>query len=72
VPAFIVPNIETTGFAEGTTEAKALGLDALSHIDSPAHEVLPLLDAFVAAFESWVVTQLRPRASSQRGNPTGR
>ncbi|GAA3745602.1 helicase-related protein [Micromonospora maritima] len=57
VPAFVVPAVATTGFAAGTAEAEALGLDHLARIDTHPVEVLPSLDAFVAAFEVWVQQQ---------------
>lgn len=57
VPAFVVPAIETTGFSKETEEYRALDLDWLSHIDDDPDPVLATLDAFVAAFEAWVVGQ---------------
>lgn len=57
VPAFVVPGVETTGFDEGTEEARALRLDELSRTDSAPDEVLPALDAFVRAFSVWVSGQ---------------
>jgi hypothetical protein len=54
VPAFVVPTVETTGLADGSEEARALRLDQLARIDSVPGEVLPALDAFVAAFSDWV------------------
>lgn len=57
VPAFVVPSVETIGFAPDSVEAQALSLDRLSRLDSAPGEVLPLLDAFVGAFSEWVVGQ---------------
>ena len=57
VPAFVVPAVETTGFEPNTAEAEALRLDNLARIDTHPDEVLPMLDAFVAAFEVWVKEQ---------------
>jgi hypothetical protein len=54
VPAFVVPRVETTGFEANAEEARALGLDHLSRIDTAPDEVLPSLDAFVRAFSTWV------------------
>lgn len=57
VPAFVVPAVETTGFKQGTEEAKALGLDALSRIDTTPDEVFLTLDAFARAFSAWASDQ---------------
>ncbi|OBH24990.1 helicase [Mycobacterium sp. E1715] len=57
VPAFVVPAVETTGFDEGSEEARALRLAVLCRIDSAPEEVLPALDAFVRQFSSWVSRQ---------------
>ncbi|MBF6348998.1 helicase [Nocardia flavorosea] len=57
LPSFIVPSVETTGFDADTEEARALRLDVLSRIDSDPDAVLRLLDAFVAAFSTWVAVQ---------------
>ncbi|GGN34637.1 hypothetical protein FHR83_005964 [Actinoplanes campanulatus] len=57
VPAFVVPAVETTGFAQGTIEAAALRLDNLARVDTHPDEVLPMLDAFVGAFSNWVGEQ---------------
>jgi hypothetical protein len=57
LPSFIVPSVETTGFDPDTEEARALRLDVLSRIDSEPDSVLPLLDAFVAVFSTWVSIQ---------------
>lgn len=57
VPSFVVPDIETTGFAESTTEAKALRLDHLSDLDSSPSEVLASLNAFVDAFARSVAAE---------------
>jgi hypothetical protein len=59
LPAFVVPAIETTGFAEGTAEAGALSLAHLLRIDSAPEPVLRSLDAFVDAFAEWVDEQRR-------------
>ncbi len=57
VPAFVVPDVKTTGFPEDREESRALLLEALSRIDSVPEEVLPTLDAFVRAFSTWVSQQ---------------
>ncbi|MFD0637877.1 helicase-related protein [Catenulispora yoronensis] len=57
VPAFVVPAIETTGFAADSKAAEALRLDNLARIDSQPDEVLELLDVFVGAFADWVSGQ---------------
>lgn len=58
VPAFIVPAVETTGFEEGTDEAKSLELQHLETIDKNPNEVLGSLEAFVRAFADWSDEQL--------------
>lgn len=58
VPAFVVPTVETTGFREGTLEAKALRLEHLLQIDSDPDVVLRSLDAFVDAFSTWASEQM--------------
>ncbi|MFC0862215.1 helicase-related protein [Sphaerimonospora cavernae] len=57
VPAFVVPAIETTGFAEGTAEADSLKLAHLMRMDQDPESVLRSLDAFVDAFADWVDKQ---------------
>lgn len=57
VPSFVVPAIETTGFDESTTEARALRLNHLSRLDSSPVEVLASLDSFVDAFAGWVASE---------------
>ncbi|KUL38297.1 helicase-related protein [Streptomyces regalis] len=63
VPAFVVPAVETTGFDEGTTEAKSLELKHLQEIDPAPDAVLRSLDAFVDAFADWA-SQQRERAET--------
>lgn len=63
VPHFVVPDVETTGFAGSSIEAKALRLDHLATLDSNPDEVLASLHAFVEAFEAWVSEQ-EPRVSA--------
>ncbi|WP_433871235.1 helicase-related protein [Saccharopolyspora sp. CA-218241] len=58
VPAFIVPAVETTGFDEGTAEARALELRHLALIDEKGPEVLASLHAFVDAFSEWSSRQM--------------
>lgn len=58
VPAFIVPAVETTGFDEGTAEAKSLELKHLQQLDTDPDAVLRSLDAFVDAFAGWATRQL--------------
>lgn len=58
VPAFVVPAVETTGFKEGTDEAKSLELRHLETIDTNPTEVLALLDTFVGAFADWSDEQM--------------
>jgi hypothetical protein len=57
VPAFVVPAVETTGFADGSEEAHSLSLDVLSRLDTAPADVLPTLDAFLGAFSDWVELQ---------------
>ncbi|UGT42004.1 hypothetical protein LTV02_00800 [Nocardia yamanashiensis] len=57
VPSFVVPNVETTGFAANTEEARALRLSELASIDSSPERVLSALDAFVESFSAWVSEQ---------------
>ncbi|MFC9614383.1 helicase-related protein [Streptomyces sp. NPDC056938] len=59
VPAFVVPAVETTGFDEGTAEAKALELGQLQQIDKEPEAVLRSLDAFVEAFAGWASQQMQ-------------
>lgn len=63
VPHFVVPDVETTGFAEGTIEADALRLDHLATLDASPDEALASLSAFVRAFRSWVAEQV-PRTAT--------
>ncbi|WP_433471438.1 helicase-related protein [Saccharomonospora azurea] len=58
VPAFVVPAVETTGFREGTIEARALELRFLARIEENGPEVLASLRAFVAAFAEWSREQM--------------
>jgi hypothetical protein len=58
VPAFVVPAVETTGFDEGTAEAKSLELAHLEKIDTDPSAVLQTLDAFVDAFADWADQQM--------------
>ncbi|MBT2393422.1 helicase [Streptomyces sp. ISL-1] len=58
VPAFVVPAVETTGFDEGTAEAKALELGHLQQIDKDREAVVRSLDAFVEAFAGWASRQM--------------
>jgi hypothetical protein len=57
VPAFVVPAIETVAFDPAATEAQALRLDFLAAVDSRTSEVTEALEAFVAAYETWVDEQ---------------
>lgn len=57
LPAFVVPNVETTGFESGTEESRALRLDELALIDTAPDQVLKALDAFIRAFSEWVSSQ---------------
>ncbi|MFR9767209.1 helicase-related protein [Nocardia sp. SC052] len=57
VPSFVIPQVETTGFAVDSPEANALRLKELALLDTEPLRVLSSLDAFVAAFASWVSTQ---------------
>ncbi|WP_214326314.1 helicase-related protein [Nonomuraea sediminis] len=57
VPAFVVPAVETTGFAKGTPEAESLELAHLMRLDSDPEPVLRSLDAFADAFAEWVDEQ---------------
>ncbi|WP_326662794.1 helicase-related protein [Streptomyces sp. NBC_00385] len=57
VPAYVVPAVETTGFASQSEAAKALRLDLLQRIDTNPTEVLSTLDVFVKSFSSWVTEQ---------------
>ncbi|WP_092807450.1 helicase-related protein [Rhodococcus globerulus] len=61
VPAFVVPDVETTGFDEGTPEFTSLKLKHLQKIDENPDAVLSSLDAFVDAFDDWSSKQ-RERA----------
>ena len=56
-PSFIVPAVETTGFAPDTPQARALDLHRLTELSAAPQQVLPSLDAFVDAFASWVGEQ---------------
>ncbi|MGW5879995.1 helicase-related protein [Nocardiopsis terrae] len=62
VPAFVVPAVETTGFDEGTAEARSLDLEHLQRLDTDPDAVLRSLDAFVDAFAGWAGDQ-RDRAA---------
>jgi hypothetical protein len=57
VPSFVVPAVETTGFASGSEAAEALLLENLSRIDMDPDEVVQMLDRFVEAFSGWVSDQ---------------
>ncbi|WP_228791813.1 helicase-related protein [Nocardia puris] len=57
VPAFVVPAVETTGFAEGSAEAQALDLKYLTTISESPDTVLASLQAFVEAFVRWTIQQ---------------
>ncbi|MFD3694566.1 helicase-related protein [Streptomyces sp. NPDC058646] len=57
VPAYVVPAVETTGFAPGSEAEKALRLDLLERIHAEPAAVLPTLDVFVASFSDWVAEQ---------------
>ncbi|MEV4417259.1 helicase-related protein [Catellatospora sp. NPDC049609] len=57
VPAFVVPAIETTGFAADSPEARALRLDDLARVDESPDEIVAMLDRFVAVFAAWVTGQ---------------
>ncbi|MFD3937116.1 helicase-related protein [Streptomyces sp. NPDC058611] len=57
VPAYVVPAVETTGFAPGSEAAKALRLELLERIDTEPAEVLSTLDVFVESFSDWVAEQ---------------
>jgi hypothetical protein len=70
VPSFVVPAVETTGFAAGTAEARALELAHLATIDRSPQHVLPSLDAFVGAFETWVQEQEERIAGFDRSAAT--
>jgi hypothetical protein len=59
VPAFVVPAVETTGFAEDAAGADALKLAHLLQMDSDPEPVLRSLDAFVDAFAEWADDQRR-------------
>ncbi|MFD0883062.1 helicase-related protein [Streptosporangium algeriense] len=59
VPAFVVPAVETTGFAEDTVEAESLKLAHLLRMDSDPQPVLRSLDAFIDAFAEWANGQTR-------------
>lgn len=61
VPAFVVPAVETTGLAAGSSEAECLRLDHLIRMDSDPEPVLRSLEAFVDAFAEWADDQ-RQRA----------
>ncbi|MBD7981565.1 helicase-related protein [Oerskovia merdavium] len=63
VPHFVVPDVETTGFKEGTAEADALRLDHLATLDAYPDDVLASLRAFVRAFGAWVAEQV-PRTAT--------
>ncbi|WP_031478424.1 helicase-related protein [Streptomyces bicolor] len=58
VPAFVVPTVETTGFDNGTAEAKSLVLAHLEKIDTDPDVVLRALGAFVDAFAGWADRQM--------------
>ncbi len=57
VPAYVVPAVETTGFAPESEAARALRLDLLERIDTDTAEVLSTLDVFVESFSDWVAEQ---------------
>ncbi|WP_166828391.1 helicase-related protein [Brevibacterium limosum] len=57
VPHFVVPDVETTGFEEGSLEATALELRHLETLDVAPSPVIDSLRAFVQAFGSWVESQ---------------
>lgn len=67
VPSFVVPAVETTGFKPGTAEGQALRLENLARIDTAPDEVIGSLDAFVDAFEQWVIRE-RARADTFEGD----
>lgn len=57
VPHFVIPDVETTGFKDGTREADALRLEHLATLDKNADQVLESLRAFVRQFGVWVEAQ---------------
>ncbi|WP_317228870.1 helicase-related protein [Clavibacter sp. MX14-G9D] len=57
VPHFVVPDVETTGFKDGTLEANALRLEHLATLDKNADQVLESLRAFVHQFGVWILAQ---------------
>lgn len=57
VPSFVVPNVETIGFDAEHQAAKALRLDFLATIDSSPDLVVPALQDFVDAFNTWISDQ---------------
>lgn len=58
VPAFVVPAIETTGLAEGSSASQALDLAFLASIEDSASDVMPALESFVGGYEAWVKLQV--------------
>lgn len=57
VPSFVVPAVETLAFESSRPEALALRLNHLAKLDSETDDVLASLEAFAAAFETWVSEQ---------------
>ncbi|NQX33296.1 helicase-related protein [Herbiconiux sp. VKM Ac-2851] len=57
VPHFVVPDVETTGFEDGTPEADALRLEHIATLDRNTDQVLASLHAFLEKFELWVMEQ---------------
>lgn len=57
VPHFVVPDVETTGFKDGTLEADALRLEHLATLDTNPDRVLESLRAFVQKYGVWVGSQ---------------
>ncbi|QTO37305.1 hypothetical protein J7D54_12900 [Tessaracoccus sp. MC1865] len=57
VPAFVVSDVETTGFSPGTPEYDSLSLEFLSTIDQDASSVSRALHGFVNGFEGWIGSQ---------------
>ncbi|MFI7525775.1 helicase-related protein [Nocardia salmonicida] len=57
IPSFVVPQVETTGFAAGSAESEALRLDELTRLGTEPARVVSSLDSFVSAFSSWVGEQ---------------
>ena len=57
VPAFVVPAVETTGFAADSPQARALYLATLVQINQDRDAVIASLNAFVEAFAAWADEQ---------------